>query len=100
MRLLIKDVRVIDPASGRDEIGNIFVVDGTIVEVGPFPPPPAEKTVNGEGLVAVPGLVDLRTRFGEPGLEHREGLENGTRAAVRGGFTAVLLHPDGPPAVD
>jgi dihydroorotase len=98
--LWIKNGRVIDPASKRDSIGDIFVADGFIIE----PPAAARRrkarSIDAKGLVVAPGFVDLQTRFCEPGNKARETIESGTHAAAAGGFTTVVLMPDTSPPAD
>jgi dihydroorotase len=99
--LWIRGARVIDPASGRDEAkADLFAVGGRIVRrLTPAQQAKARK-VDGKGLVACPGFVDLNCRLGQPGRSARETIHAGTRAAAAGGFTSVLAMPDTLPCVD
>ena len=98
--LKISHARVIDPAAGRDSVGDILVADGRIVES--FTPAQAQKAqlVDARGLIAAPGFVDLHAALCEPGASHKEDLRSGTRAAAAGGFTTVVCTANTSPAVD
>jgi dihydroorotase len=96
LRLLIKNARIVDPASGRDGKGELHIADGKIAE--PFRD--AEKTIDARGLVAAPGLIDLAARLREPGFEYRATLESEMDAAVAGGVTSLACPPDTDPPLD
>jgi dihydroorotase len=83
--LLIKGGRVIDPASGRDEKGDVWIVNGKIAKSGRK----AARTINAKGKWVVPGLIDIHVHFREPGHEAKETIADGCAAAVAGGFTSV-----------
>ena len=96
MKLLIKGGRVVDPASGRDEAGDVFVADGKISnEKGK-----ADRTIDAKGLVVAPGLIDLSARLREPGYEYKATLESEMDAAVAGGVTSLACPPDTDPPLD
>ena len=101
MNLLIKNGRVIDPASGRDELADVAVAAGRIVSIGAlrgeFTP---QRVIDATGLVVAPGLVDLAARLREPGHEHEGMLESEMAAAVAGGVTSVVCLPDTDPVLD
>jgi len=99
--LLIRNVTLVSPAGQR--VVNIFIADGAfsaILDPGPLPFVPAAETINGTGLVALPGLIDGHVHFREPGLTHEETWLSGTRAAVFGGVTTVLDMPNTVPPTD
>jgi dihydroorotase len=96
MSLLIKGGRIVDPASGRDEIGDVFVEKGKIAEKKGK----AEKTIDAKGLVVAPGLIDLAARLREPGHETKATLESEMDAAVAGGVTSLACPPDTVPPLD
>ncbi|MGH8765136.1 MAG: dihydroorotase, partial [Burkholderiales bacterium] len=96
MKILIKGGRVIDPASGRDEVADVFVADGKISEKKEK----AEKTIDAKGLVVAPGLIDLAARLREPGHEYKATLETEMDAAVAGGVTSLACTPDTNPPLD
>lgn len=101
--LLILNGRTIDPASGLDARGDVLIVDKTIVAIGPEARKKAPRgiaTVDVEGFVVCPGLIDSHVHFREPGQSAKETIETGTEAAARGGFTSVLCMPNTTPAID
>jgi dihydroorotase len=98
--LWIRNARVIDPASRRDGPGDLFALDGRIVDrLSPADRRRARK-VDGRGKVAAPGLVDIHVHFREPGQTHKETIATGSRAAAAGGFTTVVCMPNTTPAAD
>ena len=100
-RLTIEGARVVDPASGHDAVTAIHVADGRIAALGPAPDGfRADTTIDGKGLVACPGLVDLAARLREPGYEYRATLETEMQAAVVGGITSLACPPDTDPPLD
>ena len=97
MALHIRNGRVIDPASGRDAVGDVFVSEGKIVEALKGKP---EKVIDAKGLVVAPGFIDLSARLREPGLEYKATLESEMAAAVAGGVTSLACPPDTDPPLD
>jgi dihydroorotase len=97
MRLHIKNGRIVDPASGRDEAGELFLADGRIVETFAGR---AERTIDAKGLVVAPGFIDLAARLREPGFEYKATLESEIDAAVAGGVTSLACPPDTDPPLD
>ena len=100
MKILIRNGRVIDPASGRDEVTDIAIASGRIVSIGTLPDFQAERTIDASGLVVAPGLVDLAARLREPGQEHEGMLESELAAAAAGGVTSLVCLPDTDPVLD
>jgi dihydroorotase len=101
MKIDIRNARVIDPASGRDEAAPVFIADGRILAIGAAPDGfRPDRTLDAKGLVACPGLVDLSARLREPGYEYRATLESEMRAAVAGGITSLACPPDTDPPLD
>ena len=100
MALLLKNVHAIDPQVGLDEVCEILIRDGVIVEVGHGLT--MEKGVERDlgGKVLVPGLVDMHVHLRDPGFEYKEDIESGTRAAAHGGFTDVCCMPNTKPIID
>ncbi|MGE5227510.1 MAG: dihydroorotase [Planctomycetaceae bacterium] len=97
-RLLFVGARVVDPASGTDGVRDVLVVDGEIA--GPDVPAEGAERIDCDGLVLAPGLVDLHAHLREPGFEHKETVETGSRAAAVGGFTAVAAMANTDPVTD
>jgi len=93
---LFKGARVVDPASGRDEIGDVLVDGGVIAS----PRASSATVLDCEGLVLAPGLVDLHTHLRQPGREDKETVETGCRAAAVGGFTGVTPMANTDPVAD
>ena len=100
MKILIRNGRVIDPGSGRDEVTDITTASGRIVSIGHVPDFQAERTIDATGLVVAPGLVDLAARLREPGQEHEGMLESELAAAAAGGVTSLVCLPDTDPVLD
>ena len=103
MKILIKNGRVIDPASGFDGMADLAVASGRIVGFGAGSAPAdfsPDRVIDAEGLVVVPGLVDLTARLREPGWEHERMLESEMAAAVAGGVTSLVCPPDTDPVLD
>jgi len=101
MKILIKNGRVIDPASNRDAIGDLAIAAGRIVGLGQVSPGfEADRVIDATGLVVAPGLVDLAARLREPGHEHEGMLESEMAAAVAGGVTSLVCPPDTEPVLD
>ncbi|MBL9211695.1 MAG: dihydroorotase [Opitutaceae bacterium] len=98
--LWIKRARIIDPATKRDGVGDLYVRDGRIVDSLPAAARKRAKVIDGEGLVACPGLVDVHVHFREPGQTHKETIGTGSRAAAAGGFTTVVCMPNTSPVAD
>ena len=100
MALMLNNARCIDPQVGLDEVCDVLIRDGKIVEVGHGLK--MEKGVERDlsGKVLVPGLVDMHVHLREPGYEQKEDIASGTRAAAHGGFTAVCAMPNTDPVID
>jgi dihydroorotase len=94
--LHIQGGRVIDPANGIDEIRDLFVLDGRLVDKKS----PGATLIDASGKVVTPGLIDIHVHFREPGQSHKETIESGSRAAAMGGFTTVVCMPNTNPVAD
>src|SRR4051812_33125453 len=96
MRLAIRKARLIDPATGRDGAGDLYIADGKIsAEAGRV-----DRTIDAKGLVVCPGFVDIAARLREPGFEYKATLESEMEAAVAGGVTSLACPPDTDPPLD
>lgn len=104
MKLIIKNGRVIDPAHGRDEQTDLYVVDGRIAAIGSAPAGfddnGAVGAIDAAGCIVAPGLVDLSARLREPGYEYKATLESEMAAAASGGITSLACPPDTDPPLD
>ncbi len=97
------NVRLIDPASGRDEPGGLLVADGLIADLGGHlrrNAPAGATVVDGQGHILCPGLIDAQVYTGDPGQEHRETLKTASFAAAAGGVTTIACMPDTEPVID
>ncbi len=100
-QILIKNGRLIDPASGLDEVTNLYLSDGLIASIGDAPKDfNAAQTIDATGLVVAPGLVDVCARLREPGEEYKATLISELQAAVAGGVTSLACPPDTDPVLD
>jgi dihydroorotase len=99
-KLLIRNGRVIDPASGRDETADVLIDQGRIAAVGRNLPAGQAEVLDAAGLVVAPGFIDMHAHLREPGFEHAETIETGCRAAAAGGFTSVCAMPNTSPVND
>lgn len=99
-KLLIKNGRVIDPAAGRDETADVLIQDGVVSAVGPNLDASGAELFDAAGLVVAPGFIDMHVHLREPGFEHAETIETGSRAAAAGGFTSVCPMPNTAPVND
>jgi len=101
--LLIKNGRVLDPASNTDAPKDVLLEDGCIKEIAPtgkLSADPGVETFDATGLIVAPGFIDMHVHLREPGQENSETIETGTLAAARGGFTAVCCMPNTRPVND
>src|ERR1700692_1811722 len=96
-RLVIKNGRVIDPATGRDGIADVWIEDGLIREVGRDLSRGGAEEFDATGMVVTPGFIDMHVHLREPGFEHAENIESGSRTAAAGGFTSVCCMPNTKP---
>ncbi len=97
--LLIRGGRVIDPASGRDEMGDVYIQDGRFCEL-PELLPDDVNIIDANGLVVAPGFVDMHVHLREPGQSAKETIATGSMAAAAGGFTSIVAMPNTSPVVD
>ena len=89
--------RILDPASGRDEIGDLWLEDDLLLD---RPADADEIVIDVSGFVVAPGFVDLHCHLREPGFEDKETIASGTSAAAAGGFTTVCALADTRPSID
>lgn len=98
--LLLRQPRVIDPASHTDERRDLAIANGVFVDPATVADRPGTQVLELAGKTVLPGFIDLHVHFREPGFEYKEDLASGTAAAAAGGFTTVVLMPNTNPAMD
>ncbi|MCD7738299.1 MAG: dihydroorotase [Lachnospiraceae bacterium] len=99
--LLIQNVTVIDPQSGTQALGDILISGEKIQKIAPvIEPPKGVSIIDGSGLCAGPGLVDVHVHFRDPGLTYKEDIYSGAAAAAAGGFTTVVMMANTKPPID
>ena len=99
--ILIKSGRIIDPASDRDEVADLLIVDGKISEIGQINSKDQNVEVyDAKGFVVTPGFIDIHCHLREPGEEYKETIATGTKSAAAGGFTTVCAMPNTNPPMD
>ena len=97
---VIKNVRILDPASATDITGDIGIENGKIAAIGTVETKAEDQVLDGKGLVAAPGLVDTHVHFRDPGLTYKEDICSGAHAAAAGGFTSVVCMANTKPVAD
>src|SRR5258708_15173825 len=100
MPIVIRNGRVIDPASGADRVADVLIVDGRIAGVAPGLSSPNADVYDATGMIVAPGFIDMHVHLREPGFEHAENIESGSRAAAAGGFTSICCMPNTKPVND
>ena len=103
--LILSQGRVIDPASGKDEVADVVIERGVITAVGrdagaAYPDHSSVKRIDAKGQWVVPGFIDLHVHLREPGQEYKEDIASGLRAAAAGGYVAVCPMPNTRPVND
>ncbi|PNU19076.1 dihydroorotase [Geothermobacter hydrogeniphilus] len=100
MSILIKNGRLIDPANNIDDHLDLLLKDGLVAAVGKNLSVDADETLDADGKLVTPGLIDLHVHLRDPGQEYKEDIASGTAAAVAGGFTSVVCMPNTQPVND
>ncbi len=103
--ILIKNGRVMDPRSGRDEVTDLVISEGKICCIGAAEEAQCcgvtyDRVIDAAGKVVAPGLIDVHIHFRDPGVTHKEDIVTGANAAKRGGYTTVVLMANTKPVVD
>lgn len=100
--LLLERGRVIDPKNGFDGVADVLIADGKISQVSAqkLAPPAGARVIDAAGKWVTPGFIDLHVHLREPGEERKETILTGCKAAVAGGFTAVVAMPNTQPVND
>lgn len=94
--LHIRNGRIVDPSTGRDEVGDVWIENGRVTDA----PVSGAQVFDAQGLVVAPGLVDIHVHFRDPGQTHKEDIRSGARSAAAGGFTTVVCMPNTQPVCD
>lgn len=100
MKILVKSGRVVDPANDIDEKLDVLIIDGKIAELSANIDVGDAEVINAAGNIVAPGLIDMHTHLREPGLEYKEDIISGTKAAAAGGVTSVACMPNTNPVID
>jgi dihydroorotase len=101
--IALVNARLIDPASGLDQLGGLLIVEDRIADLGRHVAAGSlrdAEVVDCGGRVLAPGIIDMMVSAGEPGLEHRETLATASRAAAAGGVTTIVCMPNTEPVID
>ncbi len=100
MSLLIKNATVVDPKTKTVKQSDVLIEGKKIAKIQEEITDQAERTVDASGCYLMPGLVDLHVHLRDPGLEYKEDIETGSKAAAAGGFTTILAMPNTKPVAD
>lgn len=100
MIILIKNGRILDPATKTDKTADLLIEEGKIKKIGEKIKAVADEVIDASGCFVMPGFVDLHVHLRDPGFEYKETVETGSKAAARGGFTTILAMPNTKPVVD
>ncbi len=100
MNILIKNGRVINPATHFDDIADVYVVDGKVELIDTDITKDADTVIEAGGCFVMPGFIDLHVHLREPGFEYKETIKTGAMAAARGGYTSICPMPNTKPATD
>jgi dihydroorotase len=98
--LVIKNGRVMDPASGWDAPADVAIENGRIALISPVIDATGAEVLDATGMVVAPGFIDMHVHLREPGFEHAETIETGGKAAAAGGFTTICCMPNTKPVND
>lgn len=98
--LLIKNGRVVDPAQNIDSVLDVAIENGSIREIAPNLDASGCNIFDASDLIVAPGFIDMHVHLREPGFEHSETIETGSRAAAAGGFTSICCMPNTSPVND
>src|SRR5918998_1072492 len=99
-KLLITSGRVLDPATRVDQTADVLIEDGVVRGIGENLDRSGCEIFDAAGLVVTPGFIDMHVHLREPGFEHAETIESGSRAAAAGGFTSICCMPNTKPVND
>ncbi|PKM50380.1 MAG: dihydroorotase [Firmicutes bacterium HGW-Firmicutes-7] len=100
MKLLIKNGRIINPATKKDQIQDLYVEEGIITQIEDTIDKKDVQIIDANNCWVVPGLIDVHVHLREPGYEYKETIASGSRSAAKGGFTTICPMPNTNPVVD
>ncbi len=100
MSLLIKNAMIVNPDKAGKNSQDILIEKGLIKKIESSIKDSAAQTIDAKGFLVMPGLIDMHVHFREPGQEHKETIESGSKAAAKGGFTTVMCMPNTSPVID
>jgi len=100
LKILIKNGRVVDPSQNLDKVCDLLVEDGKIAAIGENLSAEGAEVYDATDKVVTPGIIDMHTHLREPGLEAKEDIISGTKAAAAGGVTTVACMPNTKPVID
>jgi dihydroorotase len=89
-----------DPSSGTDRVADVLIENGRIAGIGDELAPDGTTGFDAGGMIVAPGFIDMHVHLREPGFEHAETIETGSRAAAAGGFTSICCMPNTVPVND
>src|SRR3989304_1246395 len=100
MRLLIKEGRLVDPASGTDEVLDLLIEGNKGAKLGSGLKEAGAHVIRAAGKIVTPGLIDMHAHLREPGQESKETFATGTRSAAMGGITTIACMANTKPVID
>lgn len=100
MKILIKNGRVLNPATNFDQVADVLIEEDKIVRIARYIDENADEVIDARGKFVMPGFIDLHVHFRDPGFTHKEDIITGAKAAAAGGVTTVCAMPNTKPAVD
>ena len=100
MKLLIKNGRIVNPATQMDAVADLVIEGGKVTQIAQEITGEFDQVVDASGQMVMPGFIDLHVHFRDPGLTHKEDIYTGMAAAARGGYTTVLCMPNTKPVAD
>ncbi|HMB15011.1 MAG TPA: dihydroorotase [Pelovirga sp.] len=100
MKILVKNGHLIDPKNNIDGRYDVLIEDGKVAAVGADLTANDAEMIEADGLLVAPGLIDIHVHLRDPGLEYKEDIISGTRAAAAGGVTSIACMPNTRPVID
>jgi dihydroorotase len=100
MSLLIKNVKIVNHDKIQEELNDIYIEDGKIIEISHKILRKADEFIEGDGAYILPGLIDPHCHLRDPGFEYKEDIVSGTKAAAMGGFTSIACMANTEPVAD